>query len=91
MFFLVQPNLNKKQLKSIALQTSIYTLFVSLIIFALFDFSNNQFQFVQKYHGISYFCLEVCYLYICFVLLTSMIIIPILAAKRFGFIGNYNI
>ena len=35
-FFLVLPGLDKKQLKSIALYTSICTLFVSLIIFAFY-------------------------------------------------------
>lgn len=67
-----------RQLKSIALQTSICTLFVSLVIFALFDFSNNQFQFVQEYHEISSFnfYLGVDGLSIYFVLLTT-IIMPI--------------
>ena len=66
---------NNKQLKSIALQTSICTLFVSLIIFALYDFSNNQYQFVQEYHEISYFnfYLGVDGLSIYFVLLTTII------------------
>ena len=67
-----------RQIKSIALQTSICTLFVSLVIFALFDFSNNQFQFVQEYHNISFFnfYLGVDGLSIYFVLLTT-IIMPI--------------
>jgi NADH:ubiquinone oxidoreductase subunit 4 (subunit M) len=64
-----------RQLKSIALQTSICTLFVSLVIFALFDFSNNQFQFVQENHDISSFnfYLGVDGLSIYFVLLTTII------------------
>lgn len=64
--------------KLIALTTSIVNLLVSLIIFILFDFSTNQFQFVQEYHEISYFdfYLGVDGLSIYFVLLTT-IIIPI--------------
>lgn len=66
---------SNRQLKRIALQTSICTLFVSLIIFALYDFSGNQFQFVQEYHEISYFnfYLGVDGLSIYFILLTTII------------------
>ena len=66
---------SNKQLKSIALQTSICTLFVSLVIFSLFDFSNNQFQFVQENHEIGSFnfYLGVDGLSIYFVLLTTII------------------
>jgi len=42
-------------IKVIALSTSILNFFISLVIFILFDFSTNQFQFVQEYHEISYF------------------------------------
>ena len=67
-----------KRLKIIALNISVLTLLVSLIIFALFDFSNNQFQFVQNQHEVNYFSiyLGVDGLSIYFVLLTT-IIIPI--------------
>jgi NADH-ubiquinone oxidoreductase chain 4 len=67
-----------KNIKFIALTTSILNLFLSLIIFILFDFSTNQFQFVQEYHEISYFdfYLGVDGLSIYFILLTT-IIIPI--------------
>src|SRR5436190_18135138 len=67
-----------KQIKFIALTTSIINLFVSLIIFILFDFSSNQFQFVQEYHEINSFdiYLGLDGLSIYFVLLTT-IIIPI--------------
>src|SRR5882762_2185143 len=53
-------------------------LLLSLIIFILFDFSNNQFQFVQEYHQISSFdfYLGIDGLSIYFVILTT-IIIPI--------------
>jgi len=66
------------RIKAIALITSIVNLFISLIIFVLFDFSTNQFQFVQEYHQISYydFYLGVDGLSIYFVLLTT-IIMPI--------------
>ncbi len=47
--------LDTKRIKTIALFTSIVNLFISLIVFILFDFSNNQFQFVQEYFEISSF------------------------------------
>jgi len=70
--------LSEKSIKLIALTASILNLFLSLIIFILFDSSTNQFQFVQEYHEISYFdfYLGVDGLSIYFVLLTT-IIIPI--------------
>lgn len=70
--------LNVKRIKATALVSTILNLFVSLIIFILFDFSTNQFQFVQEYHSISYydFYLGLDGLSIYFVLLTT-IIMPI--------------
>ena len=67
--------LNTNRLKKIALVTSIINLFISLIIFILFDFSNNQFQFVQEYHEINSFdfYLGLDGLSIYFVLLTTII------------------
>ncbi len=69
---------NIKRLKLIALGASILNLLISLIIFILFDFTTNQFQFVQEYHEVnSYdFYLGVDGLSIYFVMLTT-IIIPI--------------
>lgn len=63
------------RIKKIALFTSIINLFISLIIFILFDFSSNQFQFVQEYHEISSFdfYLGLDGLSIYFVLLTTII------------------
>ena len=71
-------DLNIKRIKYTALTTSIINLFISLVIFILFDFSSNQFQFVQEYHQISSFdfYLGVDGLSIYFVILTT-IIIPI--------------
>src|SRR3984885_7796400 len=71
-------SLDIRRIKTIALTTSIINLFISLIVFILFDFSNNQFQFVQEYHEISYFdfYLGIDGLSIYFVILTT-IIIPI--------------
>jgi len=68
-------SLNIKRIKIIALSTSIVNLFVSLIVFILFDFSNNQFQFVQEYHEISSFdfYLGLDGLSIYFVMLTTII------------------
>lgn len=64
-----------KRMKLIALTASIINLFISLVIFILFDFSSNQFQFVQEYHEISHFhiYLGVDGLSIYFVLLTTII------------------
>jgi len=70
--------LHINHIKLIALTTTILNLIISLIIFILFDFSSNQFQFVQEYHQISCFdfYLGVDGLSIYFVLLTT-IIMPI--------------
>jgi NADH:ubiquinone oxidoreductase subunit 4 (subunit M) len=67
-----------KHIKVIALSTSIINFFVSLLVFMLFNFSSNQFQFVQEYHKISSFdfYLGVDGISIYFVLLTT-IIMPI--------------
>ncbi len=64
--------------KQIALATSILNLIVSLIIYILFDFTNNQFQFVQEHYNISFFdiYLGIDGISIYFVLLTT-IIMPI--------------
>lgn len=68
-------SLNIKRIKTIALTTSIVNLFVSLVVFIMFDFSSNQFQFVQEYHEIGYFdfYLGLDGLSIYFVLLTTII------------------
>ena len=62
-------------IKVIALMISIINLIISLIVFILFDFSDNQFQFVQEYHEISSydFYLGIDGLSIYFVLLTTII------------------
>ena len=71
-------SINTLQIRIIGLTVSILNLFVSLIVFLLFDFSNNQFQFVQEYYQVNYFdfYLGLDGLSIYFVLLTT-IIIPI--------------
>jgi hypothetical protein len=68
-------NLKVTRIKFTALSASIFNLFVSLIIFILFDFSSNQFQFVQEYHEVSDFhiYLGVDGISIYFVLLTTII------------------
>jgi NADH:ubiquinone oxidoreductase subunit 4 (subunit M) len=68
-------NLNIRRIKTIALSTSIINLFISLIVFIMFDFSSNQFQFVQEYHEIGSFdfYLGLDGLSIYFVLLTTII------------------
>lgn len=64
-----------KSLKLVGLTVSIINLICSLVIFMLFDFSTNQFQFVQEYYEISSydFYLGVDGLSIYFVLLTTII------------------
>jgi NADH-ubiquinone oxidoreductase chain 4 len=76
---------NLKQVKIIALSTSIINLFISMIVFILFNFSSNQFQFVQEYHSINSFdfYLGVDGISIYFVLLTT-IIMPI------SLLSNWN-
>jgi NADH-ubiquinone oxidoreductase chain 4 len=70
--------LSEKKAKIISLSTSILNLLVSLAIFIFFDFSFNQFQFVQEPHIIYgynlYLGLDGISVY--FVLLTT-IIVPI--------------
>jgi NADH:ubiquinone oxidoreductase subunit 4 (subunit M) len=68
-------SLNIKRIKIIALSTSIVNLFVSLMVFILFDFSDNQYQFVQEYPEISSFdfYLGLDGLSIYFVMLTTII------------------
>lgn len=65
-------------IKWIGLSVSTVNLIISLFIFILFDFSSNQFQFVQEHHTISSFALNIGVdgLSIYFVLLTT-IIMPI--------------
>ena len=68
--------LKVKQTKTIGLFTSIINLIISLVIFIFFDFSSNQFQFVQEYHEVGYFdfYLGLDGISIYFVLLTTIII-----------------
>jgi NADH-ubiquinone oxidoreductase chain 4 len=74
-----------KQVKVVALSASIINLFISMIVFILFNFSSKQFQFVQEYHSISSFdfYLGVDGISIYFVLLTT-IIMPI------SLLSNWN-
>ncbi|OTA47389.1 hypothetical protein K449DRAFT_417813 [Hypoxylon sp. EC38] len=67
-----------KSYKITAFVTSILNLVVSLVIFILFDFSSNQFQFIQEHYDMSFFnlYLGVDGISIYFVLLTT-IIMPI--------------
>ena len=44
-----------KNLKIIALSVTIINLVISLVIWILFDFSSNQFQFVQEHYKIGYY------------------------------------
>ena len=66
---------NMKHSRVIALTISVVNLFISILVFILFNFSTNQFQFVQEYHKISSFdfYLGVDGISIYFVLLTTII------------------
>ena len=61
--------------KSVAFITSIINLIISLIMYILFDFSTNQFQFVEENYNLSYFdvYLSLDGVSIYFVLLTTII------------------
>ncbi len=71
--------------KNIALLVSVLNLIISLIIYILFDFSSNQFQFVQEHYDLSFFdvYLGIDGISIYFVLLTT-IIMPI------AILSNWN-
>jgi len=71
--------------KNIAFISTIINLAISLIVYILFDFSSNQFQFVQEHYNLSYFdiFLGVDGISIYFVLLTT-IIMPI------AILSNWN-
>lgn len=73
--FLEAEEINSKRKKMVALFTSIANLLVSLVIFILFDFSSNQYQFVQECHEISsfYIFLGLDGISIYFVMLTTII------------------
>jgi NADH-ubiquinone oxidoreductase chain 4 len=62
-------------IKKVGIATTVLNLLVSLLIFFLFDYSSNQFQFVKEYYEISYFdfYLGLDGLSIYFVLLTTII------------------
>ena len=76
---------NLKQIKVTGLVTSLINMFVSLIVFIFFNFSSNQFQFVQEYHKVSSFdfYLGVDGISIYFVILTT-ILMPI------ALLSNWN-
>jgi len=82
-------SLNIRRIKTIALGTSVINLFVSLIVFIMFDFSSNQFQFVQEYHQIASFdfYLGLDGLSIYFVMLTT-IITPIALLSNWNSIND---
>ena len=82
-------SLDTKRIKTIALSASVINLFISLVVFILFDFSNNQFQFVQEYHEINSFdfYLGLDGLSIYFVLLTT-IITPIALLSNWNSIND---
>ena len=74
-----------KSYKMTAFVTSILNLVISLVIFILFDFSSNQFQFVQEHYSMNFFdiYLGVDGISVYFALLTT-IIMPI------AILSNWN-
>lgn len=70
--------LTDKYAQIIALYTSIINLSLSVIIYMMFDFTTNQYQFVEEYYSIKSFDLHLGIdgLSVYFMLLTT-IIIPI--------------
>ena len=71
----LNTQLTLKNIKMVGLISSIVNLIISLIIFITFDFSSNQYQFVQEYHEWNNFniYLGVDGISIYFVLLTTII------------------
>jgi len=65
----------EKLMKKTGLFCSIVNFFLSIIIFLLFDFSTNQYQFVQEYHELKNFdfYLGIDGLSIYFIILTTLI------------------
>ena len=75
-YYDIKPNpSDEKQAKLIALAVSIVNFIISLILFMLFDFSTNQFQFVQESYEIFNFhvYLGIDGISIYFILLTTII------------------
>jgi NADH-ubiquinone oxidoreductase chain 4 len=68
-------NVSQEQEKKIALSASIINLIISLVIYLLFDFSYNEFQFVQEHLDLSFYniYLGLDGISIYFVLLTTII------------------
>jgi NADH-ubiquinone oxidoreductase chain 4 len=78
--------------KLIAFGTSILNFFISLVIYILFDFSNNQFQFVQEQYELSFFdlYLGIDGISIYFVLLTTLIMPLALLSNWNSITENYR-
>jgi NADH-ubiquinone oxidoreductase chain 4 len=76
---------NNTYYKNIAITSSMINLVISLMIYIYYDFGNNQFQFVQEHHNLSYFdlFLGIDGISIYFVLLTT-IIMPV------AILSNWN-
>ena len=87
--YIVHDNLNNLYYKKIAFTVSIINLIISLVLYVLFDFSSNQFQFVQEHYDMSFFdvYLGVDGISIYFVLLTT-IIMPIAILSNWNSITN---
>ena len=75
---IISTKLTDKSAQIIALYTSVINLSLSLVIYMIFDFSLNQYQFVEEYYSIKSFDLHLGLdgLSVYFMLLTT-IIIPI--------------
>ena len=85
---LINDNFENKYIvyiKNIALCTSLFNMFISFVVFIFFNFSSNNFQFVQEHYNIGFYdiYLGIDGLSIYFVLLTT-IIMPI------ALVSNWN-
>lgn len=96
--YILEPNLkdkieqnieNNRLYKKIAFIASILNLIISLIVYILFDFSNNQFQFIQEHYDLTFYdiYLGVDGISIYFILLTT-IIMPIALISNWNSITN---
>lgn len=82
-------NVSQEQEKKIALSASIINLIISLVIYLLFDFSYNEFQFVQEHLDLSFYniYLGLDGISIYFVLLTT-IIMPVALMSNWKSLKN---
>ena len=79
--------------KIIAIRTSVSNLILSLVIYILFDFSSNQFQFVQEHYDLSYFdiYLGIDGISIFFVILTTFVTPIAILSNYYNITSNLKV